>query len=1210
MYRKKSGVLNVILSAAIVFSTVFAPLSAGAMANEGQYILGDGSGGGGGGASGSNKSGGAGGNGGGGDDAITGSVGNDVIFGDGSGGGAGCRSVGGSVNPRGGVGGGGNDTITGGAGNDIIFGDGFSGQDYLGWYPGNGGIGGGGAGGSGGIFGQPPGGGIGGIGGGGGGAGGSGLCIPGPTLITGVGNPGGNQSGSSGGAGGNSAIPNESGVAGLGGAAGVYAGGGGAGFGGASGGAGMNNSNGLAGANGDEAQHTYNDNTGSVYSYFTDAVLRSILVNNPNYGGGNDVIDGGSGNNNLFGLGGTNTFIVESADNASKTVIWDLKYGDKLLLKTNGELVSEILAESVLNGAAYGDFDGDSLFDDTKIMFNGNPIYVIDNILSNANNQGTGGVISPANSAPVVNLNDNIVFCDLDSGNGCGFGAGFVKDRDGDQDWDGGSLEVQIISNTETTDKLGFFEDPGFIAPAIEYTGTEATYNGAPFATLPAETPAGTNPPQKWITTGNDRLVVNFNSNASNELVKSMVNDLIFNSYVNGNGNRIISVKLTDKYGNSSADTVVVGSTTPAAAPVFTSASTDTTGEKVFVQFDKAMMVNLSGMQNQFSISINDVENSPVTVTNEDADAVLELNLAVPVTTGQAIQVSYTKGSVKALDTGVLESFAFRDVTNITAPAYTVPDAPINVTAVAGDGQATVSFDEPFNGDSPITGYIVTSSPGAITTTGSALSITVTGLTNGVEYTFAVKAVNAAGESPESGESNAVTPMAPQGGGDPTTPSTPSNSGGSGTNSTPVQTPKPNDLGVEILVNGKSQTAATATMTTVNNRSVLTFVLDDKKVEQKIEQEGNNSVVTIPVKKSADEVVGQLNGKIVKYMETKQAVLEIKTDKVTYTLPASQINIDSVSDKIGGQVDLKDITVNVKIAASPDETVKVVENTAKKNNFDVVLRPVDFNINCSYGSKRVEVLKFNGYVERMVAIPDGIDPNKITTGIVLNTDGTFSHVPTQVTAIGGRYYAKINSLTNSSYSVIWSPKTFTDVEKHWARDAVNDMGSRLVISGVGDGKFEPQRDITRAEFAAVVVQSLGLMRPGTGKNSFEDVAKGAWYYDAVSIANEYGIITGYGNGNFGPMDKITREQAMAIIAKAMKITGLSAELAAEEQEAVLASFKDSAVSSNYSKEGIAACVKAEVVKGRGNGLIAPRNNITRAEVAVIVRNLLQKSKLI
>jgi len=429
----------------------------------------------------------------------------------------------------------------------------------------------------------------------------------------------------------------------------------------------------------------------------------------------------------------------------------------------------------------------------------------------------------------------------------------------------------------------------------------------------------------------------------------------------------------------------------------------------------------------------------------------------------------------------------------------------------------------------------------------------------------------------------------------------------SSTSATPAQ---PDNNGIDILVNGKTETAATATTSQEGDRTVTNVIVDDNKVEERLEQGGNHAVVTIPVNNGADVVIGTLNGQTVKNMEMTESVLKITTDQVTYTLPASQINIDAVSQQIGREVELKDIAVSVRISEPPAETVKIVADTANQNNYQIVVPPIEFAITCSSGNKTVGVTKFNAYVERLVAIPEGIDPSRITTGVIVNSEGTFSHVPTVITVIDGKYYAKINSLTNSTYSVIYSPKVFKDVETHWARDAINDMASRLVVSGVGQDTFEPGRDITRAEFAAIVVRGLGLMRPGVGQDNFDDVIQKNWYYDAVTIAGENGIISGYGYGKFGPDDQITREQAMAMIARAMQVTKLEANLTDSETNKVLAGFTDANRAADYAKPGIAACVKTGLISGRNPNTLAPKDNITRAEVAVIVQRLLQRSGLI
>jgi hypothetical protein len=435
------------------------------------------------------------------------------------------------------------------------------------------------------------------------------------------------------------------------------------------------------------------------------------------------------------------------------------------------------------------------------------------------------------------------------------------------------------------------------------------------------------------------------------------------------------------------------------------------------------------------------------------------------------------------------------------------------------------------------------------------------------------------------------------------TGTTNSNSGGGGrTNTTP-------STGADIIVNGEKQSAGTSSTQTVEGKTVTTVTIDNTKLNEILDEKGNNPTITIPSTPGSDVTVGVLNGQTVKNMEQKEAVLEIKTEAVTYTLPAAEININDVSAQLGEAVQLKDIKISVKIAEPPADTVRVVQDTADQNKYQIVVKPVEFEITCTSGEKKVSVSKFNGYVERTVAIPDGVDPSKITTGIVLNADGTFSHVPTSIVLINGKYYAKINSLTNSTYSVIYNPVEFADVTKHWAKDSINDMGSRLIVSGSGNGNYSPNKEITRAEFAAIVIRALGL-KAETTESSFADIKDTAWYAGYVDTAVSYGVITGYSNGKFGPNDKITREQAMTMIARAMKLTGLYTTLTDAEMNAQISFYADGASSSKYAKEGVAACLKKGVISGKSSNKLAPKAYITRAEVAVIIERMLEKSELI
>jgi hypothetical protein len=360
----------------------------------------------------------------------------------------------------------------------------------------------------------------------------------------------------------------------------------------------------------------------------------------------------------------------------------------------------------------------------------------------------------------------------------------------------------------------------------------------------------------------------------------------------------------------------------------------------------------------------------------------------------------------------------------------------------------------------------------------------------------------------------------------------------------------------------------------------------------------------IPIQSNTDVVIGELNGQTIKSMDTNNAILEIKNEIASYTLPASLINIETVSQTIGQQVALKDINVAISIAPPSENIVNIVENTASKNNYQVVVKPIEFSITCTSGITTLDVSRFNGYVERTVAIPQGVDPTKISTGIVLNQDGTFSHVPTKVVLVEGKYYAKINSLTNSVYAVVSSKVTFADMTNHWAKATVEELGSKLIVSGKGEGRFAPDASVTRAEFATMVTKALGIYRAKVGKALFKDVPVGSPFVDAVTVASEYGLIQGDPSGAFRPNARITRQEAMVVLSRAMAYAKvLTTKGVALEQ------FKDAGTVASWAKDSATELVSKGIMGG-SNGLLRPTADVSRAEVAALLSRILKAAGLV
>ncbi|MDT0124525.1 S-layer homology domain-containing protein [Paenibacillus sp. RRE4] len=437
----------------------------------------------------------------------------------------------------------------------------------------------------------------------------------------------------------------------------------------------------------------------------------------------------------------------------------------------------------------------------------------------------------------------------------------------------------------------------------------------------------------------------------------------------------------------------------------------------------------------------------------------------------------------------------------------------------------------------------------------------------------------------------------------------PPSGGGTASNPSSSNSANTGNEDVIVIVNGQAENAGKSRTTDMNGIKTTLLTVDPVKLKAKLDSEGSRAIVTIPVRSAANVIIGELNGESIKNMEDSSATLVLQTEQASYTIPASQINIDAIATTLGNTLQLKDMVIRITIAESSKTINELATNAAVQGGFTIIGSPVDFTLTGSYQDQTVETQNFNVYVERKIKLSSQIDPNRITTGIVVETDGKVRHVPTKVVLEQGTYYAKINSLTNSSYGIVWNPKTFADVENHWAKAAVNDMASRMVINGINDAAFNPNEAITRAEFAAIIVRGLGL-KLGKGSQPFNDVTSKDWYFSAIKTAASYELINGFADGTFRPNDTITREQAMTLIARAMKLTGLAEQYTNLESDQILSIFKDATNAGNWAKNDIALTIKAGLISGRGEDRLAAKANVTRAEVAALIQRLLLKSDLI
>jgi len=414
-----------------------------------------------------------------------------------------------------------------------------------------------------------------------------------------------------------------------------------------------------------------------------------------------------------------------------------------------------------------------------------------------------------------------------------------------------------------------------------------------------------------------------------------------------------------------------------------------------------------------------------------------------------------------------------------------------------------------------------------------------------------------------------------------------------------------------VLVNGRPTGIEITASTMDEGRRIATFVLEAEWLDALLE-DGLDAVITIQTVQPADTTIGLLNGRMVRDMAQREAVVQFIVDSASYTLPAHFIPIGEIASQFGPEAALEEILIAIEIAAATDEQADGIERALGEQGYMLAAPPVQFTLRAEYGGRAVEAAMFGGYIERTIVIPEGTAPERVTTAVVIETDGTVRHVPTKILNVDGRMVAVIKSLTNSTYALVWNPVRFTDTAGHWAEDAAQELGARMIFQGTDGGKFEPNRAMSRAEFSAVIVRALGLKTtsPENRDLPFSDVREQDWFSEAVRTAYARGLIAGTDSGLFRPADPVTREQAMVIMAKAMAITGLADNVQAASDGRLPEGYRDADLVSAWARNSVALALRAGIVTGRDHAELAPQAVITRAEAVIMVRRLLQKSDLI
>ena len=175
---------------------------------------------------------------------------------------------------------------------------------------------------------------------------------------------------------------------------------------------------------------------------------------------------------------------------------------------------------------------------------------------------------------------------------------------------------------------------------------------------------------------------------------------------------------------------------------------------------------------------------------------------------------------------------------------------------------------------------------------------------------------------------------------------------------------------------------------------------------------------------------------------------------------------------------------------------------------------------------------------------------------------------------------------------------FKDVDtKAWYAEAVTAAVDNGLLYGKSKTQLDPNGLLTRAEMAAITNRSFGCYKTAD-ISAYKDVAKGKWYYNDVALAVQMGTYNGVSASSMQPDRAITRQEAIAVIARALQLD------LDDYAKTDLSKFADAKEVSGWALPYMKAMVAAGYVHGRTQGLV-PQANITRAEFAQLYFNIIQ-----
>jgi chitodextrinase len=338
-----------------------------------------------------------------------------------------------------------------------------------------------------------------------------------------------------------------------------------------------------------------------------------------------------------------------------------------------------------------------------------------------------------------------------------------------------------------------------------------------------------------------------------------------------------------------------------------------------------------------------------------------------------------------------------------------------------------------------------------------------------------------------------------------------------------------------------------------------------------------------------------------------EKVITLRTDLATIDLPVNSLRVDALAMAVNTAT--SDLKINVTIQQPLATVIGRFSDTLRLNQALSNSELIDIRVTTETpdGVNRIVDGFGDRYVNRMIPLSQKINPNQSTVVAYDDKTQRIQYVPAIFVTRNGLQQALVRTTQNKLLAVIETERTFRDMRGHWAQKEVEQLASKLVVKGATSTQFQPNVTVSRADFATLLVRALG-MKENASLVKFRDVNSKDWFAGAVGTAVSSGIMSGFKDGSFKPNTKMTRAEMAVVLERAMDFTGKSIELTPKQKTAWINKFKDRNKIHVASQSAVATVLEAGIMTGKTKTTFAPTMNVTRAELTVILKRLLQHTE--